>query len=61
MTAALEVDEWSAARPGRILPGTQFTGGWVTRLGTEQIAKVSFEVLTAVWMNIQATLAATTC
>jgi len=33
MTAALEGDEWSAARPGRTLPrerpGTHFTGGWV--------------------------------
>ena len=33
MTAALEVGEWSAARPGRTLPrerpGTHFTGGWV--------------------------------
>jgi hypothetical protein len=33
MTAALEGGEWSAARPGRILPqerpGTHFTGGWV--------------------------------
>jgi len=33
MTAALEGGEWSAARPGHILPperpGTHFTGGWV--------------------------------
>jgi len=33
MTAALEGDEWSAARPGRTLPPGKtrypFTGGWV--------------------------------
>ena len=33
MTAALEGGEWSAARPGRILPrerhGIHCTGGWV--------------------------------
>jgi len=33
MTAALEGDEWSAARPSCTLPrersGTPFTGGWV--------------------------------
>ena len=32
MTAALEVGEWSAARPGRTLPRerpTHCTGGWV--------------------------------
>ena len=28
MTAALEGGEWSAARPGRTLPGTHFTGDW---------------------------------
>jgi len=40
MTAALEGDEWSAARPGRTLhPGKNlylFTGGWVgPRTGLE--------------------------
>jgi len=40
MTAALEVGEWSAARPGllypRETPGTHCTGGWlVPRAGLE--------------------------
>jgi hypothetical protein len=29
LTSALVEGEWSASRPGRVTPGTQWIGGWV--------------------------------
>jgi hypothetical protein len=45
LTAAIDVDKWSASRPGRFTPGergpyTHWIGGWVgARAGLDVVAK----------------------
>jgi hypothetical protein len=40
LTSALDGGKWSASRPGRFTPGTQWIRGWVgPRIGLDAVAK----------------------
>jgi hypothetical protein len=46
LTSAPPGGEWSASRPGRFVPGTQWIGGWVSlRAGLDDLEKRKFFTL----------------
>jgi hypothetical protein len=46
LTSALAGGEWSASRPGRFTPGTNWIGGWVDpRAGLDNLEKRKFLIL----------------